>query len=196
MRRLRAASQARAPGGPGSRPAQLRGSARQGLDGEDERGRKPRDQGRPTRPPVRPRKTAPGCKIAAVERREARARRIRTLAPQGVDFKRRLLGAPLPHVCGGIGNEGAPRAFKNRGGGALANCPAGCLKIESDAVACAHAWRHGRSRPAIHRFFVEAGSPGRDDGGEWHRIPVAPVSINPPVTIYPANTAQEFAEHE
>ena len=66
--------------------------------------------------------TAPGCKVAAAERREASARAQRVRAARRDGKKVAPCGAPLPYMREGKGNEGAPRAFsKNRGGGALAN---------------------------------------------------------------------------
>ena len=58
-----------------------------------------------------------------VERREADASKdaCTPLAvglaslPQGVRLKDAPLGAPLPHVCEGNGNEGAPRALQTTG---------------------------------------------------------------------------------
>ena len=92
------ASQAHIRDALGSRPPQLSGAAhaRAGR-GKDERGESP-VLGRTKSPLSDPGSTAPGCKVAAVERRAVRVRRSGRPRRKAWMTIRALLGAPLPHV--------------------------------------------------------------------------------------------------
>jgi hypothetical protein len=133
MRRLRAGFANPRPGRPGSPSAPTTGSCLQWLDvGPDEGGRKPAGSGGSESlcpsPEARPR-GAKSPRWSAERRRALRKRRARRKAWT----KMVRLSALRPLACReGKNGRRNPAPRKQRGGGALAKRPAGCLKTESN----------------------------------------------------------------